>query len=655
MRNRGISIVVCSALLFTACSDSGPSLGDVTEATNGADVTTAASDGTWTVFVYMAADNNLEGDGVDDIHEMIEGVTGNVNLFVLDDRSVEDEAPFSGAPIDGVGTFSGAHLLHITSAGAKDLQDLGQVDMADPDLLVEAAATVFENYPAEHTAMVFWDHANGWQGYSSDDSAQHGLMSPDQMQGALAEVLQRSAMDRFSVVSYDACLMAELEVALSMVPVADYLLASEQTVPNHGMDYGFIGEAVSGDPEHFGATMIEGFRQQSDQENDLPTVTMSLLNLSKLDAVTAAVDGLQQALAADPAAAVEFLRAADQSSAFAYNDDPNKSFNLRDLGQIGDFLVASGSSLAAAAAQMVAAVDDAVVDHLEGAAFTGAHGLSVYAPVSIEYFDSAFNDVSTSTRWSALLDAAYGGGADTVGTTDTSFAAPPVASFEDGRFIIAAQVSAEAAPNIASVTVFYGAFVPAQDGYPDLLLMLGRKSAEVLDPAKGIVGGVLPVLQLGITADGGGSGLLGVFNPVPSPDGTATILSVPVRYMAPGVGVDDGLSGFLELTLDADANVVGRALFLLTATGALAPATPDPQGTLQTIVLQLGADGSVVPVPSEIYTTPPSLAAVLDSYSIVAELVAPGDGSVLGNALGFGVVVVDAAGTTHVTFAKYTG
>jgi len=655
MRNRWISVVMCPALLLAACSDGGGSLGELTNRTDVTDDTGGRADGSWTVFVYMAADNNLEGDGIDDITEMMEGVTDNVNLFVLDDRSVIDDVPYSGEPIGDLPAFSGAHLLHVTTAGVKDLQDLGQVDMADPALLVAAATTVFKSYPAEHTAIVLWDHANGWEGYSSDESAQHGLMTPDQMQGALTEVLQQSGMERFSLVSFDACLMAELEVALSMATVSDYLLASEQTVPAYGMDYRFIGEATSGDAEHFGATMIDGFRQFAEASDSAAGVTMSLLDLSKMQPVVAAADGLQQALAADDATAVEFLRAADQSAAFGYDADPQQNSHLRDLGQIGDFLVSGGTSLAAPAGQLVAAVDDAVVTHIEGVAFTGAHGLSVYAPISIEYFKSSFNDLSMASTWSAVLDTAFGGGADSVGGTDTSFTGVPVAAFENGVFSIAAQVSAEAAPNIASVTVFYGAFVPAQDGFPDLLLMLGRKAGEVLDPATGVVGGALPVLQLGISGDGGSSGLLGLFSPIPSPDGSTVILSVPVRYMAPGVGVDDGLSGFLELTLDADANIVGRALYLRSETGALAAVTPDPNGTLQTIVLQLGADGSVVPVPSELYTTPPSLPAVLDSYSIAAQAVAPGDGTVLGSALGFGVVVVDAGGTTHITFAQYTG
>jgi hypothetical protein len=160
---------------------------------------------------------------------------------------------------------------------------------------------------------------------------------------------------------------------------------------------------------------------------------------------------------------------------------------------------------------------------------------------------------------------------------------------------------------------------------------------------------------LGISADGGSSGLLGLYSPVPSPDGQTPILQVPVRYMPPGVAVDDGLDGFLLLTLDANLNVVQRALLLQAENGTYGEVTPDPAGTLQTIVLQISPDGSVEPIPSELYTEPPSLPAMLDALSIVVVPRAPGDGSPLTASLGVGVVIIDAGGTTHITFSPFNG
>jgi hypothetical protein len=281
--------------------------------------------------------------------------------------------------------------------------------------------------------------------------------------------------------------------------------------------------------------------------------------------------------------------------------------------------------------------------------------MSVYAPLSIEQFRSAFNEVSTSPLWSGVLDAAYGGGSDSMTGIDSTFTKPAQAVFEQGVLSIGAAIDPAAVATVSSITVLYCAFVPAQDGFPDLCLMLGRTSGSVLDAANGVVGGAIPLLQLGISVDGGNSGLLGVYSPVPSPDGETAMLSVPVRYMPPGVPVDQGLDGYVLLTLDANLNVVQRALLLQAENGTFAEVTPNPAGTIQTIVLQISPDGSVEPIPSELYTDPPSLPATLDSLSIVVAARAPGDGSPLTASLAVGVAIVDAGGTTHITFAPFTG
>lgn len=607
--------------------------------------------------MYVAGDNNLERDAITDFQEMQQGVSDDVNLLVLIDRAANDDPAggYSADPLDTVGSFSGVRLVHITPGGVEDLNVRGDTDMTAPEILEQVGDMVFSKYPAQHTGVVFWDHGGAWHGFAVDESSGSGSMTPDEIVTGLQHVATTTGLGKFSLVAFDACLMAELEIASALAPVADYLLASEEVVPNHGMDYSVLAQAVTADPVQFGSVMIEGFRQQSDLNGNLPSVTMSLLDLSKVGAVNDALTVMQQAVEADPSATVQFLNAADGANAYGYSPEPSQNMNLRDLGQIARSLSGRNTSLAGTSGALFDAVNAMVVQHMEGDGHAGSLGVSVYVPLSIENFQSGFNDVSSAAPWSKLLDTVYGVGSDFVGGTDTSFVGDPAAQFTEGDLAIAAQVSPQAAATITSVTVFYGAFVPAQGGFPDLILMLGRQQGSVLDAAQGFVGGRIPLLQLGISADAGSSGLLGVFSPVPSQDGSQTILSVPVKYMAPGVSVDDGTSGYLALTLDANANIVGRALYLQADNGTLAQVTPDPAATIQTIVLQIGKDGSVVPVASEAYTDPPSLPATLDAYSIVVKTRAPGDGSPLGNALGFGVVIVDAGGTEHITFSQYTG
>ena len=385
--------------MVAACSDGGADpFGKPPATTN--EVT---PDGTanWTLLVYMAADNNLEIDAIDDIREMQAGVSDDVNLLVLVDRAAADdtEGGHTGDPIDGIGSFAGVRLLHVTPDGIDDLNvrgdASGNADMTAPPILEQAGQMVFSQYPAEHTGVVFWDHGGGWKGFAVDESARSNLMTIDEISTSLQTIAAGACIDKFSLVSFDACLMAELSVATAVAPVADYLLASEEVVPNHGMDYSVLADAVSGDPVQFGSVMIDGFEAQSAAKGDLASVTMSLLDLSRIDAVNAAIGEMQAAVGADQAGSVEFLLAVDGATAFAYQPDPTQSEHLRDLGQIAAILGAGGTSLAQPAAAIESAVRSAVVDHMEGEGYTGSYGLSVYAPLSIEHFKTSFTDVSS--------------------------------------------------------------------------------------------------------------------------------------------------------------------------------------------------------------------------------------------------------------------
>lgn len=652
-------LVVGCLIAAVGCSDDG---GGKTLLTEPAPTTTAVEASTttlpiddpaaskpWTVFVYMAADNNLEQAAVIDIAEMQAGVTDDMNLVVLVDRSPE----FSTDPIEGIGDFTGARLLHITPTGIVDLGLRGDAALTDPAVLVQMGTKVFTEFPAEHTAMVFWDHAAGWHGFASDDQS-GGSMDPDEIGSALQQVLAAAGLPSFSIVAFDTCLMGQYEVAEAVAPATDLMLASEESVPAHGLDYASLGDAVSGDGANFGSVMIGGYTRQARDYGQDASITMSLLDLTSLGGLRSAIDGLAQAVASAPAAGVEFLKAVDGSMQFGFIPADDVNFNYRDLGQLATRLKGS-ATLGTAAAAVDAAVSKTVIMHVEGSGYAGARGISVYAPLSIESFDTRYNDLSTTTAWSAVLDAAYNGGADSVVGQDTSFLTPATAVFEDGMFSIGAQVDPAAVANITSVGIFYGAYVPAGDGFPELCLILGQMPGQVLDAATGVVGGQIPLIQLGLSGDGGGSGLLGVFAPVPSDDGSVLLLSVPMLYIPPGGTVDTAASGYLVLAVDDSGAVVQRRLVLQQDNGTLGEVTPDPAGTLQTVVQQLGADGSLVPVPSEVYTTPGSLPADLANIDIIAIGRAPGDGSPLGSALAVGVVTVDAGGTTQFTFTQYTG
>ncbi|MDO8362025.1 MAG: clostripain-related cysteine peptidase, partial [Actinomycetota bacterium] len=282
----------------------------------------------WTVMVYMASGNDLEPDAVDDVKEMQAGVTDDMNLVVLMDR-VDG---YSDEPVGEFGNFSGTRAFQVTPTGLVDLGVASDASMVDPAMLQGFVGQVLSALPAEHHALVLWDHAGAWRGFAVDSTDRSNNLSADEVAGAVGAALQTAGLERLDVIYYDACLMAELSVATALAPVADYLIASEEVVPAFGADYSALADATSGGAENFASVMTTAFQRSARAFGADLDITMSVIDLAALAALNAAVEELGAAMAAaSPEEAAGFFRAATEAAAFAGGDE---AYAVRDLGQI---------------------------------------------------------------------------------------------------------------------------------------------------------------------------------------------------------------------------------------------------------------------------------------------------------------------------------
>ena len=125
--------------------------------------------------------------------------------------------------------------------------------------------------------------------------------------------------------------------------------------------------------------MLGGFASEARDEGGSDAITMSMIDLQQVTALDQAIGQLAATMATiggEEAAA--FLRAANESLAFAYNDDPSASAHMRDLGQLLSRFSSQDPAITAAQQAVDAALSAAVLLHIEGAAFAGARGISVY-------------------------------------------------------------------------------------------------------------------------------------------------------------------------------------------------------------------------------------------------------------------------------------
>lgn len=290
----------------------------------------------WTFMVYLAGDNNLSDAGDTDLAEMRQvGSSAAVNIV---------------AQFDNAGSLGTRRFLVQKDGRSEPVETLPETDSGSPDTLLDFVKWACTQYPADHYALVLWNHGGGWEptemdriargsgalAYTGRESVQRAasplrrtlfrtslkhifsLVSPDaraicsddgsghsldtvELGNVLSQICQVIG-GPLDLLGMDACLMSNLEVAYQARPYARYLVASEETEPNAGWPYDTILAVLSASPEiaapDLAAVIVQAYNQYYTDQNYPGAVTQSALDLSKIDQLTRPLDQLAGLLTA---------------------------------------------------------------------------------------------------------------------------------------------------------------------------------------------------------------------------------------------------------------------------------------------------------------------------------------------------------------------
>ena len=213
----------------------------------------------WTILVYMAADNDLDVAAPLDLKEMQQvGSTANVTVLVqYDTRSTP------------------TRRYKVERDRLVLLDDLGELSMAEPATLRDFIVAGIQRYPAEHYAVILWDHGNGWQtGVDKQvaaviedwgNGAKKTLpMSNRQVADGLLAAVTATGV-HLDILGVDACIMATLEAAYEFRDAAGILVSSQDNVQGFGWDYRDLLSRLTSNPlmsaRDLSITMVESYRQ----------------------------------------------------------------------------------------------------------------------------------------------------------------------------------------------------------------------------------------------------------------------------------------------------------------------------------------------------------------------------------------------------------
>ncbi|MGB9910711.1 MAG: clostripain-related cysteine peptidase [Candidatus Hydrothermia bacterium] len=395
-------------------TDTGVYVDDIVlTATSSGGGTTPPSTKEWTIMVYMNADNDLETYGIKDLNEMEYGGGSNNyrNVVVQIDR-------ISGYDTSN-GNWTTCRRYYVTNDASNSstivstlIQDIGEVNMGDPNTLVSFAQWAIQNYPANKYFLILWDHGDGWYKSADDSPLFKGVsvdMSSSNAQinvynGELASALSsiKSYLGRnIDIVGFDACLMGMIEVMDVVRNYANYFVGSEETEAADGWYYTGFLSTMNSNPTIAPADLAKAVVNAA-----TGLATLASVNLTNIGTLVSYLNTFAQELIN--------ARNAGYGSAISTARSNSKAFYISD--HIDLYMFANNiynntslpSTLRNAAYNVMTGITNAVMNYKNSSSYSSCRGVAIYYPASTSSYNTNYNylPIASSTKWDDFIKGA---------------------------------------------------------------------------------------------------------------------------------------------------------------------------------------------------------------------------------------------------------
>jgi len=384
----------------------------------------------WTFMVYLDADNNLEGAGVEDFNEMETlGSTDELNIVVQFDRIADydtsngdwedcnrylviaDEDPESMAQYEE----------------GENMWPMGEINMGDPHILADFIIWSMENFPADHYFLDLWDHGGAFWGACWDDT-EDDFLSMNDISIALDEARSVTGND-IDIVGFDACFMAQMAVQYQLEDYCDYGIGSGFTEPGDGWPYEKIFEGMGSDPHMTPEalstlvvdTVIDSYTDRDSDPDDSYNIAMGAFDMSNLEYAVECFSDFGKALSYGTPTAVPQT----YFGQLAYVRSRTKSYDMVPIGpfdmtgycmyDVIDFMdkistLSPASNVFQASqgtiTELRAAITDALLYSRANNAQYNAHAFTFYFPSGTQtVYDERYDEtrMAQETYWDEFL------------------------------------------------------------------------------------------------------------------------------------------------------------------------------------------------------------------------------------------------------------
>jgi len=385
------------------------------------------------VLVYINAANNLQPDSLLNVAQMASvGSDSNVNIviqwkqaqcvdcgqpsFFATRRYLLHQHPAADVTAIGNGNTTSLDADRLADPTTND-SATHQSDMGSYLTLQNFVRWGAQNYPADHLAVVVWDHGSGWRNVFrtatktkitprfravSQDNQSNNEIETWELPTALTGTAQP-----IDCLVFDCSLEMMAEVAYEVRSTAKVMVGSEESPPGAGYAYDSWLTALKTtgtDPCNVSNSILTTFIAAYPDATD---ITQSVVDLSKMQAVASSLDAFGNSLlahASDQAAVIANARNNAQSYAYPENKD---LYHYADLIRT----TTPAADLQQAAFNMEAALrgaGKAVIFQGHGnTAQANSYGMAIYVPEPGNYL-STYNNLAlthTAPHWAQFLQA----------------------------------------------------------------------------------------------------------------------------------------------------------------------------------------------------------------------------------------------------------
>ena len=180
---------------------------------------TLAPQKAWTLMYFLAEDNDIESLQTAQ-YELLREASNNLNVNIV-------------AFADSKTTL--ARYVVFSPGGGTSIVK-GELSTGNPNTLRDFVQWAQQNYPASHYSLSIVDHGQGHTGVAADEDAPDDVEDCRGAGGAtacltLTELRQAlSSVTKLDVIEMNTCTLATIEAAYQLRGLADYYVASEETV-----------------------------------------------------------------------------------------------------------------------------------------------------------------------------------------------------------------------------------------------------------------------------------------------------------------------------------------------------------------------------------------------------------------------------------------